>query len=68
MTRPETVLIWSKNAGQPRGEAGATSRRFIELFRARGTFDAERIAVEMVVSFQGLDQQVVYGEPIGPRS
>ena len=64
---PPAVLVGAEDPHQPRGQLAGHLAEIHQPARAGRAFDPQRVAVEVVVALQGLDQQIVHGNQTGPR-
>ena len=63
VANPAALVVRAKDPPQPGSQF---TSRFLQIYppaRAGWTFNAQSIAVEMVVTLQGFHQQVIYREP-----
>src|SRR5438105_9421020 len=63
VTRPIPLCVRHEETRQSRCQLLRDLAQRCHVSRARRTLDGERVAIEVVISFEGLDHEVVDGKP-----
>ena len=66
VTRAAPAGVGEKDAGEARAKFKGNLTEVHHVPRSSGAFDLEAVSIEMVVAFEGLDDEEVYREPDRP--